>query len=259
MELPPVEIPIHIGIRQEDFGRTAFDNYIQDFRPAQLVEGLGRENHRGVGFSPGLERLDDVPLNARILQKHPCLIYEKCLEYSTDLPVANDGVRPMQDVEQERFENFGVLAHFLEVETLETRKGNRVFRIVEEESELAAACPLREPVRNPMSQRVCQNSKRSELWVNRIQILDLLVEIPFLAGFKADWRRALQQNLHKQGEKVEILLRRRKRERIDPEVRGVDPYLHVRTAEKLREAFETVSEVEHECPRVVFLKICDEE
>src|SRR5271156_5161469 len=234
MELPPIEVPIHIGIGQEDFGRATFDNYIQHFRPAQLVEGLGRENHRGVGFSPRLERLDDVPLNARILQKHPCLIYEKCLEYGTDLPVANDGVRPMQDVEQERVENFRVLAHFLEVETREPRKGIRVSRIVEEKPELAAACPLREPIGNPMSQRVCQNSKRSELWVNRIQILDLLVEIPFFAGFQVDWRRALQQNFHKQSEKVEILLRRRKGERIDPEVRGVDSYLHVRTAEKLR-------------------------
>src|SRR3984893_2748776 len=153
MELPPIEVPIHIGIGQEDLGRTAFDNYIQGFRPAQLVEGLGRENHRGVGFSPRLEGLDDVPLNARILQKHPCLVYEKRLEYGTDLPVANDGVRAMQNVEQERFENFGVLANFLEVETLETREGNRIFRIVEKQSELAAACPLREPVRNPMSQR----------------------------------------------------------------------------------------------------------
>src|SRR6202795_3237727 len=218
MELPPIEVPIHIGIGQEDFGRTAFDNYIQDFRPAQLVEGLGRENHRGVGLSPGLECLDDVPLNARILQKHPCLIYEKCFEYGTDLPVANDGVRAVQDIEQERFKNFGVLAHFLEVETLETGKGNRVFRIVEEESELAAACPLREPVGNPMAQRVCQHSKRSELRVNRIQILDLLVEISFLARFQVDWRRALQQHLHKQGEKIEILLCRRERERIDSEV-----------------------------------------
>src|ERR1700680_1968654 len=174
MELPPIEVPIHIGIGQEDFGRAAFDNYVQHFRPAQLVEGLGRENHRGVGFSPGLERLDDVPLNARILQKYPCLVYEKRFEYGTDLPVTNDRVRAMQDVEQERFENFGVLAHFLEVETLETGKGNRVFRIIEEESELAAACPFRKPVRNTMTQRVYQNSKRSERWVNRIQILDLL-------------------------------------------------------------------------------------
>src|ERR1700680_2774444 len=234
MELPPIEVAIHVGIGKKDFRRAAFNNYIQHFRPAQLVEGLGGKNHRGVGLPPCFERLDDVTLNAWILQKYPCLVYEKRLEYGTDLPVANDGVRAMQDIEQERFENFGVLAHFLEVETLETREGNRVFRIVEEESELAAACPLREPVRNPMSQRVCQNPKRSELWVNRIQILVLLVEIPFLAGFHVDWRGALEQNLHKQGKKVEILLRRRKRERIDPEVRGVDSYLHVRTAEKLR-------------------------
>src|ERR1700685_2395403 len=151
MELPPVEVPIHVGIGEEDFRRAAFDNHIQYFRPAQLVEGLGGENHRGVGFSPRLERLDDVPLNARILQKHPCLVYEKCLEYGTDLPVANDGVRAMQDVEQERFENFRVLAHFLKVETLKTRKENLFVRIVEKKPKRAAACPFREPVCNPMS------------------------------------------------------------------------------------------------------------
>jgi len=67
----------------------------------------------------------------------------------------------------------------------------------------------------------------------------------------------LQQHLHKKGKKVEILLRRRKRERIDPEVRRIDSYLHVRTAEKLREAFETASEVKNKGPRIVFLEIGD--
>src|ERR1700730_2995622 len=154
MELPPIEVPIHIGIGQEDFGRTAFDNYIQGFRPAQLVEGLGRENHRGVGLSPRLECLDDVPLNARILQEYPCLVYKKRFEYGADLPVTNDRVRAMQDVKQKRFEKFRVLAHFLKVKALETGKGNRVFRIIEEESELASACPFRKSVGNTMTQSV---------------------------------------------------------------------------------------------------------
>src|SRR5579862_170814 len=143
MELSAVKVPINVRISQEDFRRTAFNNYVQHLRPAQLVEGLGRKYHRGVRLPPRLERLDDVPLNARILQKYPCLVYEKRFEYGTDLPVTDDRVRAMQDVKQKRFEKFRVLAHFLKVETLETGKGNRVFRIIEEESELAAACPFR--------------------------------------------------------------------------------------------------------------------
>src|ERR1700740_1835036 len=158
MELSAVKVPIHVGISQEDFCRAAFNNYVQHLRPAQLVEGLRRKYHRGVSLPPRLERLDDVPLNARILQKYPCLVYEKRFEYGTDLPITNDRVRAMQDVKQKRLEKFRVLAHFLKVKTLKMGKGNRVFRIIEEESELAAACPFRKPVRNAMAQRVRHNS-----------------------------------------------------------------------------------------------------
>src|SRR5580692_8300989 len=116
MELPPIKVPVHVGISQEYFRRAAFNNYVQHLRPAQLVEGLGGKNHGGIGFSPRLERLDDVPLNARILQKYPCLVYEKRFEYGTDLPVTNDRVRAMQDIKQKWFKKFRVLAHFLKVE-----------------------------------------------------------------------------------------------------------------------------------------------
>src|ERR1700741_5286135 len=154
MELSPIKVPIHVGISQEDFRRAAFNDYVQHLRPAQLVERLSRKYHRGVGLPPRFERLDDVPLNTRILQKYPCLVYEKRFEYGTDLPVTNDRVRAMQDIKQKRFKKFRVLAHFLKVETLETGKGNRFFRMVEEKSELTAARPFRKPIRNAMAQSV---------------------------------------------------------------------------------------------------------
>ena len=65
----------------------------------------------------------------------------------------------MQNVEEQRFEKFGVLTHPLEVETLELGKGNRVFRVVEEETELTSLRPLREAVGDTMSERVGEDSE----------------------------------------------------------------------------------------------------
>ena len=107
---------------------------------------------------------------------------KKALKTWADLPVGDDGVRPMQDVEEQRFEKFGVLAHPLKVETLEPGERDRVFRVVEEKSELPAARPFREPVGNPMAERVREDAKRSQRRVNGIEILDLMVEVALLAG-----------------------------------------------------------------------------
>ena len=89
IELTAVKVPVHVRVGQEDLGRAAFDDDVEDFRLPKLVERLGRENHRGVLFPPSLEGLDDVALNARVLQKQPSLIDEKCLEDVTDLRIAD--------------------------------------------------------------------------------------------------------------------------------------------------------------------------
>ena len=67
---------------------------------------------------------------------------KNALKYGSDLPVGDDFIGAMQDVEQQRLQKFGVLAHALEVEALEARERNRVLGIVEEKSELAAAGPF---------------------------------------------------------------------------------------------------------------------
>ena len=72
----------------------------------QLVEGLRREHHRRVVLAPGLEGLDDVSLNARVLEEHPRFVDEERFENGGDLPVRDDGVGPMEDVEEQRFQKF---------------------------------------------------------------------------------------------------------------------------------------------------------
>ena len=119
-------------------------------------------DHCGVVFPPGLERFDHVSLDGGVLQEHPGLVDEEGFENGTDLAVRDDGIRAMQDVEEQWFQKFRVLAHALEVEALEAGKGNRVFGVVEKESELSAASPFGEPVRNVAPERVRQHAERAE-------------------------------------------------------------------------------------------------
>src|SRR6202521_4558291 len=100
MELATVEIAVHIGVGKEDFGGTAFDDYIENVRAFEFIERLRREDHRGVVFPPGLEGLNDVPLNARVPQKHPRFVDEEGFEHGRNLPIGDDGIGAMQDVEK---------------------------------------------------------------------------------------------------------------------------------------------------------------
>src|SRR5437762_13763294 len=100
MELTTIEVAVHVGVGEEELRWAAFDNYVEHVRAAQLVERLGGQNHGGVCFPPRLERLDDVSLNAWVLEEDPRLIDKECLECRADLPVGNDCVRAMQDVEK---------------------------------------------------------------------------------------------------------------------------------------------------------------
>src|SRR5271168_106583 len=121
----------------------------------------------------------------------------------------------MQDVEQQGFQKLRVLAHALEVEALKTRKRNGVLRVVEEESELAAARPLRQAARNVMPERVRQHAERAQRRVHRIEVFDLVEEFAF--GGRVELARSLTLNQHFQEEskEVEILLRRWQRKRVD--------------------------------------------
>src|SRR6266404_4861043 len=179
MELATVEIAVHIGVREEDFRGAALDDYVEDVRTLEFVERLHREHDCGVVFPPGFECLDDVSLDGRVLQKYPRLVDEERLEKGGSLTVGYNRIGAMQDVEEQRFEKFRVLAHALEVEALEAGERNRVLCVVEEESELAATGPFGEAVRNVMPECVCQHAQRAECRVHRIQVFDLVKEFAF--------------------------------------------------------------------------------
>src|ERR1700676_4702764 len=156
-------------------------------------------------LAPRLEGLDDIPLNAGILQKHPGLVDEEGFEDRGNLPVYDYGVGAMQDVEEQRFQKFRVLAHALEVEALETRERNRVLGIVEEESELPASCPFGEAAGNVVAESIRQHAKRAKRRVHRIQIFDLVVKIAFGGRVKIARLLPLDQDFQEEGEEIKIL------------------------------------------------------
>ena len=142
VKLTLVEITVHIRIGEEDFCCAAFDDDVEDVGTLEFVERLRRKDHRGIVFAPGLQGLDDIPLDAGVLEEHPGLVDEERFEHRGDLAVGDDRVGPVQDVEEQWFQEFRILAHVLKVEALKRRERNAIFCVVEEESELTAACPF---------------------------------------------------------------------------------------------------------------------
>src|ERR1700733_11564941 len=214
MKLPAVELAIHVGIGEEDLRRAAFDDDVENVRPPELIKRLRGEHHRRVVLAPRLERFDDIALNARVLQEYPGFVDKESLEQRGDLASPDHGVRAVQDVEQQRFEKFGVLAHFLEVKALKARKGNVVFRVIKKEPELPSTGPFREPSCEVMAQRIGEHAQRAQFGIHGVKVLDLMVEVPLRCPVDL----ALHEDLQKQRQEIEILLGGIERERIDLEV-----------------------------------------
>src|SRR5882762_6401290 len=92
----------------------------------------------------------------------------------------------MQDLEEQRLQQFWILTHRLKVETLEAGEGNSVARIVEKKTELSAACPLRETRGKVVRQGVHKYAEGPQSWLDFIKVCDLLVEVAF-----GRWRKFL--------------------------------------------------------------------
>src|ERR1700684_2195753 len=98
----------------------------------------------------------------------------------------------MQDIEEQRFQKFWVLAHALEVEALKARERNGVLGVVEGASELAASGSFGEGARNVMPERVRQHAQRAQRRVHRIQVFDLVEEVAL--GGRVELTRSLSLN-----------------------------------------------------------------
>src|SRR6202167_3956970 len=246
VKLAAVELTVHRGICEEDFRRAAFDDDVEYVRALQFIERLGREDHGGVVLAPGLESLDHIPLNTGILQEDPRFIDKESFEHRANLSVRDDRTGAVQDVEEQRFQKFRILTHALKVEGLEAGKRNRVFGVVEQKSELAAASPFGEPAGQVMAQGIGEHTQGAQRRVHGIQIFDLLEEVALACRVELARLGSLHQNPHEQGKEIEIFLGRRQRKRIDLEILAFQADAKVGTGEKPREAFKAPTQIEDE-------------
>src|SRR5258708_14303284 len=118
-------------------------------------------------------------MNARVSQKRPCLVNEKCFEDGCDCLIRDDSVGVMKDVEEQRLENVGVLAHRLKVKTLEFGERDRVLHVVEQKPELPSTGPFRQAVRHALTESVREYAQGAQGRVHGIEVFDLMVEVAF--------------------------------------------------------------------------------
>ena len=83
----------------------------------------------------------------------------------------------MQNVEEQRLQNFRILVHVLEVKALEGRKSDGVSGIVEGEPELAATYPLGESFGQHMRQGIGKHFESAQGGVNGVEVFDLLIDL----------------------------------------------------------------------------------
>src|SRR5260370_10287535 len=95
-----------------------------------------------------------------------------------------------------------------------------------------------------MAERIREHTKRAQCGIDRIEILDLVVEVALRRRIKFRRPRALNQDLQKQSEEIEILFRWREREWIDLEVLGFESDTNVGAAEELPKAFKASAQIE---------------
>src|SRR5271157_2180081 len=108
----------------------------------------------------------------------------------------------MQDVEQQRFQKFRVLAHALEVEALKAGERNCVFGIVEEEPELPPASPLRQAARNFVPESIRKHAQRAQRRVHLIEVLHLMKEVALGGRVQLAYLLALNQHFQEEGEEI---------------------------------------------------------
>src|ERR1700730_4678484 len=107
-------------------------------------------------------------------------------------------------------------------------------------------------------QSVHQHIQGAERWVERIQVLDLLVQFPLACRIEAACRSS-QKYFDKESQEIEIRLGWWKTERVDAEVRGFKPNAQIRTLEQTRQAFKAAAQVKDEREWVIFLEIGNQE
>ena len=145
---------------------------------------------------------------------------KKALKTVRNLLVADHRVGAMQDIKEQRLQKFRVLAHLLEVEALETRETRWCLPALSKRNpNWPPRVHLRETARTTRAASVfAEHTQGAQRRVDGVQIFDLLIQFAFVPQDPVQLARSLAEDLDEQGQEIEVLLRGRKRERVDREI-----------------------------------------
>src|SRR5882672_140135 len=205
MKCLPVNLAIHFRIGEKDFCGTALRHYRQHPRFLKLFDRLRRQDHGGVVFTPSLLRLHYIVADRLVLDEQPCLIKEESLEGGESSRVGNFVGRAMQNVKQQRLQNFRRVVPAMEVERLKARERKRVFSVVKQEPVLPAAGPAVEAFFQ-LADDVPKIRNRALVRLQYVDALDRVPQSAFLLEVEpVTLLVALNEHAEEAEEKLQVL------------------------------------------------------
>ena len=160
---------------------------------------------------------------------------------------------PLQHIKQQRLQDVRVVRPAIEVEGLEAGEGERVLGVVEEVAELSG---LR-PAMQALSQRAEDGrevGERPYLGGQLVGALDRGEQRLFILGRQLIASTGLDEHPQEQVQKIQVLVGRLQRERIDGEAGVLQADIQIGPAEGACQRLVAAAEIEDEGQRIVFLR-----
>src|SRR5438045_1693440 len=141
-------------------------------------------------------------------EEPPCFINEERLERRDCFWAVDEGIRPMQNVDEQWLNEFRITIHSLKVEALEPRQRESVLLIVKDLLVLTAAHPLFQPASQGLLQGVCQHAQGPQIRRQNVKVLNLRVQV-FLFSLAEEIETApFGQHFHQGEQKIQVFPRR---------------------------------------------------
>src|SRR5205807_10631314 len=140
-------------------------------------------------------------------EETPCLINKERLERGHRFRAVDEGIGPVQNVEKERLNQFGVTIHTLKVEALESRQRERVLLVVKDLFILTTTHPLLQPAGQGLLQGICQHAQGPQIRRQNVKVLNLRVQVFLFSLAEGIEAAPLGQDLHQGEQEIQVFPR----------------------------------------------------
>src|SRR5580700_8745609 len=250
-----INFPVHVRVGEKDLCRATLRHYRQHPRFLKFFDGLRRQDHRRFVLAPGLLRLHHIVANGLVFDEEPRLVEQEELGCAELLGVSDLIRCPVQNIKQQRFQDFRRIVPAVEIERLKAFERKRVLSVVKQKSVLSTAGPAVEA----FFQLANDVAKVRDGALVRLQYVNPFNRIPEAAFLlevdPVTLLVTLNEHAEKAEEKLEVLFALRQREGVDCEVPCFLTHIEIRALEYRRKGLEAAADIENEGQRVVFLRV----